>query len=78
MAGLGAQAALHRTTRERVSAPGATRTAVLREYGVGSEAIVSQPNGRASWLSKAFAYVAALPGSASKKTARRPSRGAGL
>jgi len=77
-AGPGARAPLHRITRERVSAPGATRTAVLREYGVPSEAIVSRPNGRASWLSKAFAYVATLPVSASKKTARRGSRGVGL
>jgi hypothetical protein len=54
------------------------RTAVLRESGVASEAFVSQPTSRASWLSEAFAYVAALPGSASKKTDRRGSRGVGL
>lgn len=77
-AGPGARAHFRWITRERVSAPGATRTAVLREYGVASEAIVGRPNGRASWLSKAFAYVVALPGSASKKTARRGSRGVGL
>ena len=63
-AGPGARAHFRRITRERVSAPGATRTAVLREYGVPSEAVVSRPNGRASWLSTAFAYVAGLRGSA--------------
>ena len=72
--GPGARAPIHRITRERVSAPGATRTAVLREYSVASEEVVSRPNGRASWLSKAFAYVATLPVSASKKTARQRSR----
>ena len=76
--GPGARAPLRRITRGRVSAPGATRTAVLREYSVASEEVVSRSNGRASWLSKAFAYVATLPVSASKKTARRGSRGVGL
>ena len=73
-AGPGARAHFRRITRGRVSAPGATRTAVLREYSVASEEVVSRPNGRASWLSKAFAYVATLPVSASKKTARQRSR----
>jgi hypothetical protein len=50
----------------------------MREYVVASEEIVSRPNGLASWLSKAFAYVATLPVRASKKTSRQRSRGTRL
>jgi len=50
----------------------------MREYIVASEEIVSRPNGLASWLSKAFAYVATLPVRASKNTSRQRSCGVRL